>query len=172
MIWSKTEAGRAEVQARALVKERLQRNLLLLIDGVKTEEMLLANVVGLKPEDFKFLESLNLIAPVPSSSSSRSSSSSSSSSSASDRGNAATQPMSLPPSLDEPLSMDYGQFTATLTQLISSELGLRGFTLTLAVEKASTIEELRAVGERVLEQIRERKGEAVAEKARRSLYGG
>lgn len=169
MIWSKTEAGRAEVQARALVKERLQRNLLLLIDGVKTEEMLLANVVGLKPEDFKFLESLNLIAPVPSSSSSRSSSSSSS---ASDRGNAATQPMSLPPSLDEPLSMDYGQFTATLTQLISSELGLRGFTLTLAVEKASTIEELRAVGERVLEQIRERKGEAVAEKARRSLYGG
>jgi hypothetical protein len=169
VIWSKTEAGRAEVQARALVKERLQRNLLLLIDGVKTEEMLLANVVGLKPEDFKFLESLNLIAPVPSSSSSRSSSSSSS---ASDRGNAATQPMSLPPSLDEPLSMDYGQFTATLTQLISSELGLRGFTLTLAVEKASTIEELRAVGERVLEQIRERKGEAVAEKARRSLYGG
>lgn len=169
MIWSKTEAGRAEVQARALVKERLQRNLLLLIDGVKTEEMLLANVVGLKPEDFKFLESLNLIAPVPSSSSSRSSSSSSA---AADRGNAATQPMSLPPELDEPLSMDYGQFTATLTQLISSELGLRGFTLTLAVEKASTIEELRAVGERVLEQIRERKGEAVAEKARRSLYGG
>jgi hypothetical protein len=166
VIWSKTEAGRAEVQARALVKERLQRNLLLLIDGVKTEEMLLANVVGLKPEDFKFLESLHLIAPAPSSSSGRSSSSSA------DRGNAATQPMTLPPPLDEPLEMDYGQFTARLTQLISSELGLRGFTLTLAVEKASTIEDLRAVGERVLEQIRERKGEAVAEKARRSLYGG
>lgn len=166
MIWSKTEAGRNEVQARALVKERLQRNLLLLIDGVKTEEMLLANVVGLKPEDFKFLESLNLIAPVPSSSSSRSSSSSA------DRGGAATQPMSLPPDLDEPLGdVDYGQFTAKLTQLISSELGLRGFTLTLAVEKASTIEELRAVGDRVLEQIRERKGVAVADKARRSLYG-
>ncbi|MBL0728791.1 hypothetical protein [Piscinibacter sp. HJYY11] len=165
MIWSKTEAGRAEVQARALVKERLQRNLLLLIDGVKTEEMLLANVVGLKHEDFKFLESLNLIAPAPSSSSGRSSSA--------DRGGAATQPMSLPPDLDEPLGeMDYGQFTAKLTQLISSELGLRGFTLTLAVEKASTIEELRAVGDRVLEQIRERKGVAVADKARRSLFGG
>ncbi len=167
MIWSKTEAGRAEVQSRALVKERLQRNLLLLIDGLKTEEMLLANVVGLKQEDFKFLESLNLIAPVPSSSSR-----SSSSSSSSDRGGAPTQPMTLPPPLDEPADLDYGQFTARLTQLISSELGLRGFTLTLAVEKASTIEDLRAVGERVLEQIRERKGEAVAEKARRSLYGG
>lgn len=166
MIWSKTEAGRAEVQARALVKERLQRNLLLLIDGVKTEEMLLANVVGLKPEDFKFLESLHLIAPAPSSSNGRSSGSSS------DRGGAATQPMTLPPPLEDAADMDYGQFTARLTQLISSELGLRGFTLTLAVEKASTIEELRAVGERVLEQIRERKGVAVADKARRSLYGG
>jgi hypothetical protein len=167
VIWSKTEAGRAEVQARALVKERLQRNLLLLIDGVKTEEMLLANVAGLKPDDFKFLESLNLITPTASSSGSRSSSSASS-----DRGGAATQPMSLPPSLDEPVDMDYGRFTATLTQLISSELGLRGFTLTLAVEKASTIDELRAVGDRVLEQIRERKGMATADKARRALYGG
>lgn len=169
MIWSKTEAGRTEVQSRALVKERLQRNLLLLIDGVKTEEMLLANVVGLKPDDFKFLESLNLITQVSSSSSSRSSSSSSSSS---DRGGAATEPMSLPSGLDEPTVVDYGQFTAKLTQMISNELGLRGFTLTLAVEKASTIAELRAVAERVLEQIRERKGDSVADKARRSLYGG
>jgi hypothetical protein len=168
VIWSKTEAGRAEVQARALVKERLQRNLLLLIDGVKTEEMLLANVVGLKHDDFKFLESLNLITQVSSSSASRSSSSSSSS----DRGGAATEPMSLPSGLDEPVELDYGQFTAKLTQMISSELGLRGFTLTLAVEKASTIAEIRAVADRVLEQIRERKGDSVADKARRSLYGG
>ena len=169
VIWSKTEAGRAEVQARALVKERLQRNLLLLIDGVKSEEMLLANVVGLKPEDFKFLESLNLIAPVAAPSSSRSSSS--------DRAHAATQPMTLPPETDEAggsaegAAMDYGRYTAALTQLISSELGLRGFTLTLAVEKASTVEELRAVGERVLEQIRERKGDAAADRARRALSG-
>lgn len=169
MIWSKTEAGRAEVQARALVKERLQRNLLLLIDGVKTEEMLLANVVGLKHDDFEYLESLNLITQVSSSSGSRSSSATASTA---DRGGAPTQPMSLPPALDEPVEMDYSQFTAKLTQLISSELGLRGFTLTLAVEKASTIEDLRAVAERVLEQIRERKGEPVADKARRSLYGG
>jgi hypothetical protein len=163
VIWAKTDAGRAEVQARALVKERLQRNLLLLIDGIKTEEMLLANVAGLKPEDFKFLESLNLVAQV-SGTSNRSSQAS-----ADERGGAATQPMTLPP---EDTVMDYAHFTSTLTQLISSELGLRGFTLTLAVEKASTIEELRAVAERVLEQIRERKGLPAADKARRSLFGG
>jgi hypothetical protein len=163
VIWAKTEAGRAEVQARALVKERLQRNLLLLIDGVKTEEMLLANVAGLKIDDFRFLESLDLIAPVSGSSSSRAAATD-------DRGGAATQPMTLPPGTDDG-AMDYAHFTSTLTQLISSELGLRGFTLTLAVEKAGTIEELRAVADRVLEQIRDRKGLPAADKARRALYG-
>jgi len=56
--------------------------------------------------------------------------------------------------------------------MISSELGLRGFVLTLAVEKASTIEELRAVADRTLAQIAERKGEARAAAARRVLFGG
>jgi hypothetical protein len=163
VIWSKTEAGRVEMQTRALVKERAQRNLLLLIDGVKTEEMLLANVTGLKPEDFKFLESLNLIAPV-SGSSGRSSSSSS--------GAAADKAVASESAQAEDEQFDYPHFTATLTQLISSELGLRGFTLTLAVEKAGTIEELRSVAERVLEQIRERKGQPAADKARRALFGG
>ena len=55
---------------------------------------------------------------------------------------------------------------------MSSQLGLRGFTLTLAVEKAWTIEELRDVARRVIDQIRDRKGEAAAVEARRTLYGG
>jgi hypothetical protein len=157
VIWSKTDAGRTEMQARALVKERSQRNLLLLIDGVKTEEMLLANVAGLKPEDFKFLESLQLIAPVHGSSS-RSS-------------NAPTIPLPLDDEDAADHLLDYAEFTATLTRLISSELGLRGFTLTLAVEKASSIEQLRDVATRVLDEIRDRKGLPAAEKARRALYG-
>jgi hypothetical protein len=67
--------------------------------------------------------------------------------------------------------LDYGQFTAALTGIISSELGLRGFVLTLAVEKAATIEELQAVAQRTLTQIRDRKGDAAAAAARRTLYG-
>ena len=67
--------------------------------------------------------------------------------------------------------LDYAHFTAALTKIISSQLGLRGFTLTLAVEKASTNEELQAVAQRALEQIRERKGEAAATAARQTLYG-
>lgn len=161
MIWVKTDAGRAEMQSRALVKDRARRNLLLLIDGSKSEEMLLANLAGISAEDFQELRKLDLIAPAAG---------------AVTVGNAArgATPDSTRPTLPQPLSaspLDYSQFTAALTQLISANLGLRGFTLTLAVDKASTIEELREVAQRVVDQIRERKGEAVAAEARRTLYG-
>jgi len=156
MIWSKTDAGRVEMQSRALVKERTQRNLLLLIDGVKSQEMLLGSIAGVSKADFDALSALGLIAPVGGSASSGS--------------KAAAPAPAAAAAPSEPT--DYANFTQTLTQLISSELGLRGFTLTLAVEKAGTPEELRDVGERVLKQILERKGEDAADKARRKLYGG
>jgi hypothetical protein len=161
VIWAKTEAGRSEIQARALVKERAQRNLLLVIDGVKTDEMLLASLAGISAADFESLRSLGLIEPVATPSGSRSGGSSSSRSAASASAAPATE-----------TALDYEQFTAALTQMISKELGLRGFVLTLAVEKAGTIEELRAVADRTLAQIGERKGAAVAAAARRTLFGG
>ena len=63
MIWVKTDAGRAEMQTRALIKERARRNLLLLIDGTKSEEMLLGNLAGITAADFQELRKLDLIAP-------------------------------------------------------------------------------------------------------------
>lgn len=166
MIWAKTDAGRAEMQAKALIKERSQRNLLLLIDGQKTEEMLLANVAGIKPEDFAALLAMGLIEAVP--------------------GRGAPRPMAAAPAAapvqapaaapaEAPAAsgeLDYGQFTEKLTQLISKELGLRGFTLTLAVEKASTTEDLIDVANRTIEQIKDRKGAPAADAARRALFGG
>ncbi len=161
MIWVKTDAGRAEMQTRALIKERARRNLLLLIDGAKSEEMLLANLAGISAEDFQELRKLDLIAPAAG---------------AVTVGNPAraTAFEATRPTVPLPLEgkpLDYSEFTAALTKLISSQLGLRGFTLTLAVDKASTIEELRDVAQRVIEQVRERKGEAAASEARKTLYG-
>ena len=151
------------MQARALVKERAQRNLLLVIDGIKTQEMLLASLAGITADDFAALQSLGLIAPATPTAPSRSGGTAA-------RG-AAPAPAAAAPAAAEPVPLDYGQFTAALTQMISKELGLRGFVLTLAVEKAGTIEELQAVAQRTLAQIAERKGEAVAAAARRTLYG-
>ncbi len=173
VIWIKTDAGRAEMQSRALVKERPQRTLLLLIDGAKADDLLLASVAGTQPEDFNTLQALGLIVPAQGGA----------------RGTATRGAPTAPAPLDilvgsEPAAptapmplepadaIDYPKFTATLTQLISKELGLRGFTLTLAVEKAGTIAELQAVAQRALDQIRDRKGEATAAAARRALYGG
>lgn len=161
MIWSKTDAGRIEMQARALVKERAQRNLLLVIDGLKTEEMLLAGLAGITAADFLVLQSLGLIAPAAPASASRPG--------ASPPGRTDTATPAAPVASAPP--QDYAQFTAALTQLISKELGLRGFVLTLAVEKAATIEDLQAVAQRTLAQIADRKGEAAAASARRMLYG-
>lgn len=159
MIWAKTDAGRIEIQTRALVKERSRRNLLLLIDGTKTDTMLLDGLACVSAEDFRALEALALITPV----------------------GAAARPAEAAPTNDAAAgsaassapvaSLDYFQLNAALTKLISSQLGLRGFVLTLAVEKAATVEELRAVAQRTVEQIRERKGEAAAAAARRTLDG-
>jgi hypothetical protein len=161
------------MQARALIKERALRNLLLLIDGSKSEELLLANLVGIEPGHFTQLEAMGLIesaaAPAARAAATRAA--------AVAAAMAATVAAAAPPApkVEEPQpagSLDYAQFTQTLTQLISKELGLRGFTLTLAVEKAGTIEELREVANRALDQIRDRKGLPTAELARRSLFGG
>ena len=165
MIWVKTEAGRLEMQSRALVKERAQRNLLLVIDGIKTEELLLQGLAGISMTDFEVLQSLGLIAPVAGSGNVRLGRPA-----GAPAADTAPAPAAAPAEPAAPL--DYAQFTAALTQMISAELGLRGFVLTLAVEKAGTIEELRAVADRTIAQIAERKGEAKAAAARRQLYGG
>src|SRR5436309_3406328 len=104
------------MQARALVKERARRNLLLLIDGLKSEEMLLANLAGIGAEDFRALEALELIAPATSAPRGR------------DEGGSASaaKPSAAPGASAAPAApaapLDYGQFTAALTQLISSHL--------------------------------------------------
>lgn len=148
------------MQTRSLVKDRAQRNLLLLIDGSRSEQTLLTSVAGIAPDAFGTLQALGLIEV----------NAASPGKTASTRIDAATPAVAIEP--EEPAApLDYAQFTTTLTQLISNELGLRGFTLTLAVDKASSIDELRAVANRALAQIRDRRGSAAADKASRALYG-
>jgi hypothetical protein len=168
MIWNKTAIGRAEIGARALVQERARRNLLLLIDGVRSQDTLLGSVAGIGPADFDQLARLGLIA--------RGAAGAVSTARPAAAAPMPSRPAPLPAAdvrvAERPTAPSYGPFTAKLTQLIASELGLRGFRLTLAVEKARDVSELEPVAERVLTEIAKRKGDAAAETARRSLYGG
>lgn len=154
MIWTKTDAGRFEIQARRLVNDRAQRNLLLLIDGNKLDESLLQSVKGVSAADFDSLQALGLIEPAA-------------------KGVKASVVSAPVSKVDVPQRhvLGYAEFTTALTQLISSELGLRGFPLTLAVDRASTTEELSEVATKVINQIRDRKGLPAAARASQILYG-
>ena len=65
VIWAKTDAGRIEMQARALVKERAQRNLLLLIDGRSPKRCCWPTSPASPPTTSPRSKSMGLIEPVP-----------------------------------------------------------------------------------------------------------
>lgn len=167
MIWIKTDVGRAEINTRALVPERGRRNLLLLIDGNRSQEVLLNSVAGSTPGDIDLLARLGLIARLRADATP-----------ASALGKLPIQALAafgltstdMDLLLDERPTPSYAQLTTRLTQLISSELGLRGFRLTLAVEKAADVHQLMPVADRVVADIAQRKGPAAAEKARQLIF--
>jgi hypothetical protein len=156
LIWAKTDAGRAEMQARALVKERAQRNLLLIIDGKTPAETLLGRVAGISAADFETLASLGLIeavaAPAP------------------PPAPAAEAGSEFGEAVDIDVSgHDFSALRGAIGKLISKELGMRGFGLSMVLDESMTVSDLKDVARRVLKQIGERKGPAAAEAAKRFL---
>jgi hypothetical protein len=166
MTWIKTEAGRQEMQSRAQVKERARRNLLLLIDGVRSERELLATVDGVAPTDFQALHALGLIMRPEAAATSPAGPTSPAP--AAQPGSHPESPASPGPAVD---AVARRALTDALTQLIPAHLGLRGLTLTLAVERAQSPEELQEVAHRVIEAVKKRKGNATAVEVQRALFG-
>jgi hypothetical protein len=165
VIWAKTDAGRAEMQQRALVKERPQRNLLLMIDGKNSEEKLLAGLAGISAQDFKTLAGLGLIAQIAAAvAPSAPAAPSSPGASAAGAG---------PVDIDiDGATIDFAALRGALGKLISKELGMRGIGMSMVLEEALTVDDLRDVARRTLKQISDRKGIAAAAEARRFLFGG
>ena len=169
MIWIKTDLGRAEIGMRKRVPERARRTLLLLIDGHRSQELLLHSVAGITAADFDLLARMGLISrvdgpSVPDSSWSHPPAK------AAVSAEAGTTHGDLDVLIDERPTPGYTQLTARLTHLISSEIGLRGFRLTLAVEKAPDVAALLPIAERVVADIAQRKGAAAAAKARQLIF--
>lgn len=167
MIWIKTDVGRAEISIRALVPERVRRNLLLLIDGTRSQDTLLSSVAGSTTEDVDLLARLGLITRVRADATPASAVARLPTQASAVFGSTSTDMDLL---LEEHPTPSYAQLTARLTHLISSELGLRGFRLTLAVEKAADVNQLMPVADRVVADIAQRKGAAAAQKARQLIF--
>jgi hypothetical protein len=171
MIWTKTEAGRAEMQARSRLADRSQRMLLLLIDGVKSEEMLLTHVAGITPAHFQALRDSGLIEPLTRSSARQSTARAAAAAATAEPPTPIPEPVAEPRAEPAAAEDDAFEFAQTLGEIISRELGLRGESLALAVEQADTMDALGPLAQRTIWQIRQLKGDAAADKASRRLFG-
>lgn len=152
---SKTEAGRAEIRARALPLSRTARNLLLIIDGSRPLGEWLALVHGATQADVDGLLAQGLIEPA-----------------AAPAGAAGAAPTGAAParghkeqSLDTLVSainaLTYDQLYTLLTSQAKERFGLiKGYRFVLEVEKCADLHEMQVVAQRFLTQLKEEHGEA------------
>ena len=149
MIWAKTDAGRAALISGVVIIDRMHRTALLSVDGRTAQAALVASlttsVQGISVAVFQRLFERGLIAPVAVL--------------------AARQPVPRRVErrgihrLSSSPSLSYSELSAELTRFISRELGIRGLTLMLALERASTVEELQEVRQIAITRAR-RKGQS------------
>jgi hypothetical protein len=149
---SKTDAGRAEIKARALPLSRTARNLLLIIDSSRPVNEWLALVHGATEADLQHLLDDGLIEP------------------AAGAATAAAAPVAPPRPSREPsaasmneaiASLSYDQLYTLLTTQAKERFGLiKGYRMVLEVEKCANLQELQALAQKFLIQIKDEHGEA------------
>ena len=150
-IYDKTAKGRDEIATRKYQLAPRLRSLLVLIDGRRTEEELLRNVAGLGLTINALNELLEEGLIVLSTS----------------YATMAVAPVAdLAPAAPPPVAVSQAsQFQALYefyNKTIKSTIGLRGFTLQLKVEKASSVEELRELRMPYLDAVQRAKGNFTA----------
>lgn len=155
--YTKTHAGRQEIQARARPLSRTARNLLLIIDSSRPIEDWLAMLVGATERDVLTLLHAGLVEQV------------------SQFNELPTVPMPLArvPVITRPqpvTTLGYSELYDSLNSLMREQLGLfRGFRFSLEVEKATNQAELVEVARRFIEEVRTLRGDQTAEMVSRAL---
>ena len=157
-IYDKTAKGKEEIATRKHQLATRLRTLLVLIDGRRTEEELLRNVAGLGLGASALAELVehgyivlatsyaSLAEPLP----------------------ADTGPAQPP--IPEPVQI--AQFQSIYdfyNKTIKNTIGLRGFTLQLKVEKASSVAELRELRQAYIEAVQKARGSETAAALARQL---
>lgn len=161
IIYDKTEQGRTEIANRGQTIAPRLRTLLLLVDGKTSEDALLKKVagLGLGQEHLDELLQTGLIQINATSISGIAN-------------NIATSiaPKTAAVPVEQILQPGQTQFEAIYhfyNDTIKSMIGLRGYTLQLKVERASSIQDFRELRQPYLEAVHKAKGDQVA----RSLRG-
>ena len=147
MLWKKTPAGEAEAK-RVLIQSPVTRNLLMVIDGTKSEELLLGHLIGVKAQDFRTLHQHGLIEPVLTG--------------AANTAQANSAPSR--PSADPHLA-------TLLLRVIAAHLGVGGLVLTTSIQRGQTLDELHELARMIIAAVERRKGKDVAERVRIEIFG-
>ncbi|MGC4393985.1 hypothetical protein [Hydrogenophaga sp. T2] len=138
MLIAKTEAGLRVMKDRSVPLTPRQRSVLILIDGKRTlDEVVAASVaIGSSREDVDHLLALELITPV---------------------GEPAAAPAATPEaaeaSADGRSPQQRYQDAYPIATRLTAELGLRGFRLNLAVEAAGNYEQLLQLAPKILDAV-------------------
>lgn len=138
MLIAKTEAGLRVMKDRSVPLTPRQRSVLILIDGKRTlDEVVAASVaIGSSRDDVDRLLALELIAPV---------------------GEPAAAPAATPEAAEAPVDgrspQQRYQDAYPIATRLTAELGLRGFRLNLAVEAAGNYEQLLQLAPKILDAV-------------------
>jgi hypothetical protein len=151
----KTEAGQREIRDRGVDLARSARTVLVLADGTRNREQLLAMVKGSTLQDIDALLKAGLLA----------------------------EGAGAPAEADKPkpakaaaaaaapaAALGFKELYDCLTEMIREQMGvLKAFKYTLDVEKASTVDDLREVAQRFIDDVQKQKGDSAANMVRRAL---
>ena len=161
-IYDKTAKGKEEIATRKYQLATRLRTLLVLIDGRRTEEELLRNVAGLGLGASALAELVEHGYIVLATSYA-----------------SLAEPSLAEPALTEPPApspvpepAQFAQFQSIYdfyNKTIKNTIGLRGFTLQLKVEKASSVAELRELRQPYIEAVQKARGSETAAALARQL---
>jgi hypothetical protein len=178
LLHSKTEAGRAEIRARALPLSRAARNLLLVLDASKPAGEWLRLVTGATEADLEALREQGLIAPQ-----------------GADGKPLQSAPAPTPPAPTQPAAkapaaapaartpapagqpaaagsplLDRAALYTYLSGEATKLLGpFKGYAFALEVERADSLSALQALALQLVERVQKAKGESAASAVREAL---
>ncbi len=166
---AKTEAGVAEIRERSHALPRHARTLLVLADGTRSADQLLAMVQGATQDDIALLLASGLVAET-----SRSRAAAAAAPVAAPAAAPAPAPAAEPaapePAKAEEGALSYRELYDSLNALSKEQLGLfKGYKFALEIEKANGLEGLREVAQRLVDEVERVKGESAAQMVRRAL---
>lgn len=162
--FSKTDAGRAEIRARALALSRAARNLLLVIDAGKTGDEWLKLVQGVSETDLNELLALGLIAAAVTAPPATATAAPAAAAPATPPAAPAPAGYGDPPRLDR--AQLYTYLSGEATRLLGT---FKGYGFALEVERCNSLQELQALGLQLVERVQRAKGDAAAADVRRAL---